>query len=93
MRYESSYKWDPDKGQLARYDREDFGSTFRWDVKMLWKPSFAYGANMSLEVNNLLNKRNVTDRYNYGVDANGNPIILNSYDIGRQFWMQIGYDF
>ena len=93
VRYESSYKWDPDKGQLARYDREDFGSTFRWDVKMLWKPSFAYGANMSLEVNNLLNKRNVTDRYNYGVDANGNPIILNSYDIGRQFWMQIGYDF
>lgn len=93
VRYESKYAFDKDKGQLASYDREDFGSTFRWDVKMLWQPNFVPGANISLEVNNLLDKHNVTDRYTYGVDSNGKSIKLNSYDLGRQFWMQVGYDF
>ncbi|XKM13447.1 TonB-dependent receptor plug domain-containing protein [Orbaceae bacterium ac157xtp] len=92
VRYTDEYKTI--NGQrYARYEREDFASTFRWDVKLLWQPEFAKGANMSVEVLNLLKKRNVTDRYAYGSDTNGNPIILDSYDIGRQFWIQFGYDF
>jgi hypothetical protein len=94
VRYDSSYYTDPNSGEkMASYEREDFASTFRWDVKTYWQPKSLRGVNFSVEVNNITNKRNITDRYSYGTDSSGNAIILNSYDPGRQFWVQVGYDF
>ncbi|CQR26214.1 putative exported iron receptor protein [Yersinia enterocolitica] len=53
---------------------------------MTWQPDFAYGVGISVEVNNLLNKRNVADTFVYG------DRVLHSYDPGRQFWLQLSYD-
>lgn len=91
-RYDNEYHNDSQHGQLARYTREDFASTFRWDMKVSWAPSFAYGGSVSLEVDNVLNKKNITDRYSY-YNSTRDMVILNSYDVGRQFWLQLNYDF
>lgn len=92
VRYDNKYYNDREHGQMARYEREDFASTLRWDMKVSWAPSFAYGGSVSLEIDNVLNKKNVTDRYAY-YNSNREMIIANSYDVGRQFWLQLNYDF
>lgn len=91
-KYEDKYHYDKQHGQLICYEREDFASTFQWDMKVSWEPSFTHGGSISLEVDNVLNKKNVTDRYVYN-NAKKETVILNSYDVGRQFWLQLNYDF
>lgn len=94
VRYSNQYYIDPNTGnKMAKYEKERFASTFRWDTKLGWTPSFAKGANFSVEVNNILNKKNVIDRYVYGADKVGNDRVVNAYAPGRQFWIQVGYDF
>ncbi|GHD77870.1 TonB-dependent receptor plug domain-containing protein [Vogesella fluminis] len=66
---------------------EHLPSTFTWDAKLLWKPAFAAGAYASLEVSNLLNKRNVTGTYTYGDKR------YRRYETGRQFWAEVGYEY
>lgn len=92
VRYDNTYYTDKEHGHLARYEREDFASTIRWDMKVSWAPSFTHGGSISLEVDNVLNKKNITDRYAY-YNAKREMVILNSYDVGRQFWLQLNYDF
>lgn len=78
---------DPQYGELRVYQKEHFASKFTWDTRVNWKPEFAYGASVSLEVNNVLNNKNVADTFIYA----GNKVI--AYDPGRQFWLQLNYDF
>ncbi|GGY11844.1 TonB-dependent receptor [Paludibacterium paludis] len=66
---------------------ERLPSTFTWDARLLWKPAFAGGMYTSLEVSNLLNRRNVTGTYTYGDKR------YRRYEMGRQFWAEIGYEF
>lgn len=87
VRYGNEYYLDPDSGkQMLKYDKTHFASNFRWDTKVTWQPAFAYGVGISVEVNNLLNKRNVADTFVYG------DRVLHSYEPGRQFWLQLNYD-
>lgn len=92
VRFDNEYH-EENGERMAKYNREDFASTFRWDVKALWTPSFLPGANFSVEVNNILNKRNITDRYIYSTSKGDTGTVLNSYEPGRQIWLQVGYDF
>ncbi|HDL6852467.1 TPA: TonB-dependent receptor [Yersinia enterocolitica] len=87
VRYQNEYYTDTSTGtQMLKYEKTHFASNFRWDTKVTWQPAFAYGAGISIEVNNLLNKRNVSDTFVYG------DRVLHSYDPGRQFWLQVSYD-
>ncbi len=87
VRHDNEVVRDPQYGELRVYQKEHFASKFTWDTRVNWKPEFAYGASVSLEVNNVLNNKNVADTFIYA----GNKVI--AYDPGRQFWLQLNYDF
>ncbi|MCG9535125.1 TonB-dependent receptor [Providencia huaxiensis] len=77
---------DPEYGVIRRYVDQHYASKYTWDTRLGWKPDFAYGFGFSVEVNNILNNKNVADRFTYsGRD-------IKSYDPGRQFWLQVNYD-
>ncbi|MBS0849417.1 TonB-dependent receptor [Citrobacter sp. JGM124] len=82
---ESSYS-DPEYGLLRKYTRQNFASKYTWDTRIGWKPDFAYGFGFSVEVNNVLNNKNVADVFPFDGKT------LKSYDPGRQFWLQVNYD-
>ncbi|MRE57143.1 TonB-dependent receptor, partial [Klebsiella quasipneumoniae] len=52
-----------------------------------WQPEFAYGVGISVEVNNVLNTKNVNDYITYQDKE------YKSYEPGRQFWLQVSYDY
>ena len=87
VRHENEVIRDPEYGELRVYQKENFASKFTWDTRVNWKPEFAYGASVSVEINNVLNNKNVADTFIYGA----NRVI--AYDPGRQFWLQMNYDF
>lgn len=87
-RHENEYAIDSATGnQVMKYEAVDFEDTLRWDVKAQWQPKFAYGASLALEVTNLLNNKNASDAFVSG----GN--VYRSYEAGRQFWLQVSFDY
>ncbi|WP_300000309.1 TonB-dependent receptor [uncultured Cedecea sp.] len=86
VRYDNSYYFDNEHGQMRKYTKQHFGSRYTWDTRLGWKPDFAYGFGFSVEVNNVLNNKNVADRFVF------EDRIIRSYDPGRQFWLQVNYD-
>ena len=86
VRYDNSYYSDSENGQMRKYTKQHFGSRYTWDTRLGWKPDFAYGFSFSVEVNNVLNNKNVADRFVF------EDRIIRSYDPGRQFWLQVNYD-
>ncbi len=86
VRYENEYASDPEYGQVRKYSKQNFASKYSWDTRLGWKPDFAYGFSVSVEVNNVLNNKNVADRFVFKDQT------LRSYDPGRQFWLQLNYD-
>ncbi|CAG9410359.1 TPA: secretin and TonB N-terminal domain-containing protein [Providencia alcalifaciens] len=86
VRYDNAYYSDPENGQLRKYTKQNFASKYTWDTRLGWKPDFAYGFGFSVEVNNVLNNKNIADRFMF------NDRAIKSYDPGRQFWLQVNYD-
>ncbi|EKT55389.1 secretin and TonB N-terminal domain-containing protein [Providencia burhodogranariea] len=86
VRYENAYDFDPEYGQVRKYTKQHFASKYTWDTRLGWKPDFAYGFGFSVEVNNILNNKNIADRFVF------EDRVLKSYDPGRQFWLQVNYD-
>ncbi|MBP6122175.1 MULTISPECIES: secretin and TonB N-terminal domain-containing protein [Providencia] len=86
VRYDNSYYSDPEVGQLRKYTKQKFASKYTWDTRLGWKPDFTYGFGFSVEVNNVLNNKNIADRFMF------DDRVLKSYDPGRQFWLQVNYD-
>ncbi|MGJ3355492.1 secretin and TonB N-terminal domain-containing protein [Providencia sp. Je.9.19] len=86
VRYDNSYYFDPEVGQVRKYTKQNFASKYTWDTRLGWKPDFAYGFGFSVEVNNVLNNKNIADRFVF------EDRTLKSYDAGRQFWLQVNYD-
>ncbi|MTC61287.1 TonB-dependent receptor plug domain-containing protein [Providencia rustigianii] len=78
---------DPEYGLIRRYTDQHYSSKYTWDTRLGWKPDFAYGFGVSVEVNNVLNNKNVADTFTYSNRT------IKSYDPGRQFWLQVNYDF
>ncbi|WP_265694012.1 secretin and TonB N-terminal domain-containing protein [Providencia rustigianii] len=87
VRYDNNYYNDAEYGQLRKYTKQNFASKYTWDTRLGWKPDFAYGFGVSVEVNNVLNNRNIADRFMF------DNRVIKSYDPGRQFWLQVNYDF
>lgn len=87
VRYANDYAADPTYGQVRKYSKQRYSSKYSWDTRLSWAPAFAPGLSLSLEVNNVLNSKNVADRFVF------ENRILKSYDPGRQFWLQANYDF
>lgn len=87
-RHGNDYAVDQETGkQVLKYESVDFASTFRWDTKLLWEPHFAKGAALSVEVNNLLDNKNATDSFVF------EDKVYKTYEPGRQFWLQVSYDY
>lgn len=86
VRYDNAYAVDPEYGQVRKYTKQHFSSKYTWDTRLGWKPEFAHGFGFSVEVNNILNNKNVADRFVF------EDRVLKSYDPGRQFWLQVNYD-
>ncbi len=74
-------------GPLFEYKKRHYSSRFTWDTKLSWQPEFAYGVGISVEVNNVLNTKNVNDYITYQDKE------YKSYEPGRQFWLQVSYDY
>ena len=70
------------------------GSAVIWDAKVKWKPHFIPKAPFTISVDVL----NVLDRV-HAVPYNSSSAILPSssaitnYGAGRQFWLQLDYEF
>ncbi|MCL7931387.1 TonB-dependent receptor [Halomonas llamarensis] len=87
-RHANEYTDLPDTDQqVLKYEQVDYASTFRWDMKLRWEPSWAQGIGGSVEVTNVLNNRNATDAFVHS------DKVYRSYAPGRQFWLQLDYSF
>ncbi|MEQ5751118.1 secretin and TonB N-terminal domain-containing protein [Providencia rettgeri] len=86
VRYDNAYAVDPEYGQVRKYTKQHFSSKYTWDTRLGWKPEFAHGFGFSVEVKNILNNKNVADRFVF------EDRVLKSYDPGCQFWLQVNYD-
>ena len=73
--------------QIRKYSKVHFGSAWTWDTKVLYQPDWLKGVGVSLEVYNLTNNRNATDVFVY----KGRQ--YQSFDPGRQFWVQLSYEY
>lgn len=83
---------DPYGPQYARYDDHHFDAAWTWDSKLQWKPDWARGVGISLEAYNLTNQKNVADVAEF-TNAAYRTIEYNIYEPGRQFWLQLSYDY
>lgn len=80
-------EYGPMTEQIRKYSRIDFASAWSWDTKVLYRPDWARGVGVSLEVYNVTNNRNASDVFVY------KGAQYRSYDPGRQFWVQLSYDY
>lgn len=80
-------EYGPMTEQIRKYSRVDFASAWSWDTKVLYRPDWARGVGVSLEVYNVTNNRNASDVFVYKGTQ------YKSYDPGRQFWVQLSYDY
>lgn len=76
----------------ANYQTHHFASTWTWDTKVQYQPDWARGVGVALEVTNILNNRNVIDVARYS-DADFKTRQYNLYQAGRQFWVEMSYEF
>lgn len=94
LRYRAGYRDIGDTGEVVEvdgviadvYDRRDFSPTFNWDVRISWDKALAgqQAAFVNLDIFNLLNRSNVTS-----LSATSVP----QYEVGRSFWVEVGYRF
>lgn len=74
--------------EYYQYSKQRYPSTWIWDSKLMYKPDWAKGVGVSLEVYNVLNNKNPVARGQY--DSNK---YFTIYEPGRQFWVQLTYDY
>lgn len=84
----AGYATDPETGRLvARYDTATIASSARWDMRVGWRPAFARGLLLAVDVNNVLDSRNQIDVVGVG------DTVQRVFEPGRQVWVSLGYDF
>lgn len=71
------------------WEERTFTPSFTWNVRLAWErdlPAQVGTVYANIDITNVLNRRNI-----YGVS----PSVGNAplYDIGRQFWLEVGYRF
>lgn len=73
---------------LDSYESVRLGSYWLWDTKMSWAPQWMKGAELSVEVLNVLNSMPPIVAGNPNVNQNGTV-----YRSGREIWFQVGYNY
>ena len=94
LRYRAGYRDIGATGEMAEvngevvnvYAQRDFNPTFNWDVRISWEKALAgqQSAFVNLDIFNLINRSNVTSLSTTAVPQ---------YEIGRSFWVEVGYRF
>lgn len=77
--------------QVRAYKKVRYPSTFTWNTKLSYKPQFAKGLTLSLEVDNVTDRKNVAGFNTLNQDSQS--IDYTVYQPGRQFWLQVNYQY
>ncbi|MGR6650522.1 TonB-dependent receptor plug domain-containing protein [Avibacterium paragallinarum] len=75
---------------ISRYRTFDYGSHTQWDMSLRWRPKFAGKHSVYLQVD-ALNVLNQTRKIRSVSLSNNSEYSL--YTPGREFWLEIGYEF
>lgn len=76
---------DPSTGdRLNAYVKETYGRSHTWDMQLKWSPKVK-----RMQTYVQLDILNVLDDQNIGSTSSSKPV----YDIGRQFWVEVGVNF
>lgn len=75
---------------ISRYRTFDYGSHTQWDMSLRWQPKFAGKHSVYLQVD-ALNILNQTRKIRSVSLSNNSEYSL--YTPGREFWLEIGYEF
>lgn len=67
------------------WEEERFSKAFTWDMRLAWEKPFGkeQAVFTNLDITNVLNTRSVSNS-NRGIET---------YEVGRQFWLEVGYKF
>ena len=84
--------------KVAKYEKLHFGSNWAWDTKLQYRPDWARGLEVAMEVTNVLNNKNVVDSFVFSKKSGmgGLTDTTHRYDIyepGRQLWLEISYNY
>ena len=105
--YASSPGYDQNLKQYTQYGKMDFKGAFSWDMRVGFEVDFyksekwRHTLYVNVDILNVLNSKNMTTISNAdGViaGASSSSIATTSsdipvYEVGRQFWLQMGYKF
>ena len=81
------------------YAKKNFRGAFSWDMRAgfevdMWHKNIFY---VNVDIYNVLNARNETtisqSNGNTGYDIAGSSYTYAVYEVGGQFWLQVGYKF
>ncbi|MGX2985493.1 TonB-dependent receptor [Helicobacter sp. 23-1048] len=81
------------------YIKKHFNGAFSWDMRAGFELDIVRGQTlyMNVDIYNVLNARNETtisnSSGNTGYDIAGSSYTYAVYEVGRQFWLQVGYKF
>lgn len=95
------FRWDGSRDQAMQksesvtvngvsyreFETVDFDSVWAWDTKVQYCPDWARGLEVALEVTNLINNENVSDAFIY------KGLRYETFEPGRQVWLQMSYNY
>lgn len=87
--YTSIQKQDPSVDsatgeRLLSYKKVDYEQSFTWDMQMRWSPTFNdVELDLALDILNVLDDKNIASSENSTLQ----------YDVGRQYWLELGVNF
>lgn len=96
--YASSAGYNPNLSQYTQYGKMNFKGTFSWDMRLGFEVNILKQTlYANIDIFNVLNTRNMTTISNSdGVTTNTiatSSSTIPVYELGRQFWFQVGYKF
>ena len=80
----------PDDGysmKVKQYKKVHYPVSWVWNTKLTYRPQFAKGLSASIEINNVLNRKNVQNHMLFKGQT------YTNYAPGRQFWLGLNYEY
>lgn len=97
VRYRAGYSKPGNTGEKLNYngqqinvwDEVDYSAAVTWDMRLAWDMPIAkdQAAFVNVDIFNVLDKKVVTEGSNSVVNN------VPTYEVGRQFWLEVGYRF
>lgn len=92
----NSAGYDQSLSTYTQYGTMKFNGAFTWDMRVgfevnVWKGNTLF---MNLDIYNVLNAQNMTSVSLASGDVStavGASATMPVYEVGRQFWLQVGY--